>query len=178
MKSVTEINKAIASITASGAKLDKLIQDTAVAVAEHFAQHKDTGLVNRLFLAMPKGSRRMALADWLLKFVAVLPNTDQKTKAEQPFVFAKDKTTNAVEAAKVQWYDLKKEKAVDEVFDVRAKVMALIRSIEKSTKLDHYDVAAEKALGALAVAVGIPASDVPHKAGSIAAVAGAEDATV
>ena len=176
MKSITDIHKAIASITSSGAKLDKLIQDTAVSVAEHFAEHKDTGLVNRLFLAMPKGSRRMALADWLLKFVAVAPNTDAKSKAEQPFVYAKDKGTNALEGAKVQWYELKKEKAVDEVFDVRVKVMALLRHIEKSAKLEHYDANAEEAMTALAVAVGIPASDVPKKAATMQQIADAEPA--
>ncbi len=184
MKDAKTINASIAAIKSAGVKLDSKIQSTAVDVLEHFMQYRDTAMVNRLYMAMPKGSRRMALADWLLKFVAVLPNTDQKTKAEQPFVFANKKVdammaeSNLVLATSTHWYDLKKEKTVDEVFDVRAKVMALIRSIEKSTKLDHYDVAAEKALGALAVAVGIPASDVPHKAGSIAAVAGAEDATV
>jgi hypothetical protein len=160
MKPIAEIDKAIKSITASGAKLDKLIQDTAVNVAEHYAQHKDTGLVNRLFLAMPKGSRRNALADWLLKFVAVGVNTGA-TKKEQPFIHDREKATDALGGAKVMWYDLKPEKAVDEVFDVATAFKAILRRIEKSTKVEHFD---RPALVAFAKSVGIPESDVPTKA--------------
>ena len=167
MKPIAEIDKAIKTITTSGAKLDALIQDTAVNVAEHYAQHKDTGLVNRLFLAMPKGSRRNALADWLLKFVAVDVNKAIATKKEQPFVSAKDdkgvwyKATDALGGAKVMWYDLKPEKRVDEVFDVKASFMRMLRHIEKSTKVEHFD---RPALVAFAASVGIPESDVPTKA--------------
>jgi len=160
MKPVAEIDKAIKSITKSGAKLDALIQDTAVNVAEHYAQHKDTGLVNRLFLAMPKGSRRNALADWLLKFVAVGVNTGA-TKKEQPFIHDREKTTDALGGAKTMWYDLKPEKAVDEVFDVKTAFMRMLRHIEKSTKVEHFD---RPALVAFAKAVGVPESDVPTKA--------------
>lgn len=174
MKTTAEIDKAIKSIRTSGERLDKLIQSTAVSVAEHYAQHSDTGLVNRLYLAMPKGSRRTALASWMIKFIGVEVSTDAATKAEQPFRHAKGKTTDAIGAAKEQWYDHKPEKALDEVFDVKAAFAKMLRHIERSTKVEHFD---RPALLGLAKAVGIPESDVPTKPGAKAKVKAEEKAT-
>lgn len=157
MKTTAEIDKAIKSITTSGAKLDALIQTTAVQVCEHYSQFADNGLVNRLFLAMPKGSRRNALADWILKFVGVEVNVGDNKK-EQPFRHCKGKASDPVAGALTMWYDLKKEKAVDEVFDVATAFKAILRRIEKSTTVEHFD---RPAAVAFAKAIGIPESDVP-----------------
>lgn len=168
MKDVSTINKAITSIRTSGAKLDALIQSTAVDVLEHFQQHRDTGLVNRLFLAMPRGSRGIALADWLLKFVAVKVNTNKDTKADQPFVFDKDKVDammangNLEKATATNWYDLKREKPIDEVFDVQKAFKSMLRHIERSTKVEHFD---REALVTFGKVVGVPESDIPTKPG-------------
>lgn len=161
MKTLADINKAIDSITKSGAKLDALIQSTAVSVLEHFAEHKDTGLVNRLYLAMPKGSRSTALASWLLAYCAVTPNTDAATKKEQPFRFAKDKQTRPEAGAEDMWYTHKPEKAVDEVFDLQKAMRSLLSKASKAKTLNHGSAAELAALRAAAIAVGIPASDVP-----------------
>lgn len=171
MKTSQQISKQIASINITGAKLDATIQDTAVDVLEHYMEHRDTGLVNRLFLALPKGSRGLALADWLLKFCAVKVNTDKTSKAEQPFVFDKERVgvmtpENFEKAKATMWYDLKKEKAVDEVFDVQKAFKAMLRRIERSTKVEHFD---REALVHMAKAVGIPESDVPTTPGLKAA---------
>ena len=160
MKSLAEINKAIASIKTAGAKLDKMIQETGVAVLEHFAEHKDTGVVNRLYLALPKGARSTAMASWLLAYGALEPNTDKATKAEQPFRYAKDKITNAQFASLDMWYDHKPEKAVDEVFDLQKAVRSILAKAGKAPKLAHGDV---NTLKALAKSVGIPESDVPTR---------------
>lgn len=168
MKDVKAINKSITSIKTSGAKLDALIQSTAVDVLEHFQTHRDTGLVNRLFLALPKGTRGVALGQWLLRFVAVKVNTNAETKKEQPFVFDASKVAammaedTLTRAKAVLWHDLKPEKALDEVFDVQTAVRSMLRKIEKSTKVEHFD---RDALVTLAKAVGIPESDVPTKPG-------------
>jgi hypothetical protein len=161
VKTLSEINKAIAGIAKSGAKLDKTIQDTGVAVLQHFAEHKDTGLVNRLFLALPKGARKAALAAWLIKFCAVVPNTDAKTKGEQPFVYAKDKATDPVGGAQSPWYEYKPEKPVDQMFDLQVAVRSLMTKMVKAAKVEHSNDEALKALKSLAVATGIPESDVP-----------------
>ncbi len=161
MKTTEALNKEIKSIATAGAKLDKMIQNTAVGVAEHFAAHKDTGLVNRLFLAMPKGSRRTALADWLLKFVAVSVSMDASSKKEQPFIYDKSKTTDPVAGAETMWYDLKAEKSLEEVFDVATMVRSMLNRMNKAAKLDHFNPEADKAMRQLAHAVGIKESDVP-----------------
>ena len=168
MKDIKAINKAIDSIATKGKALDALIQDTAVDVLEHFQTHRDTGVVNRLYLAMPKGSRGLALADWLLKFVAVKVNTNKETKDVQPFVFDKDKVDAMMHedtlatATRTLWHDLKKEKALDEVFDLRTAVKAMLRKIETHAKVEHFDRAA---VVAMAASVGIAESDVPTKPG-------------
>ena len=169
MKTINEINAAIAKISKTGAAFDKLVHETAVSVAEHFSKYKDTGLVNRLYLAMPKGARSSALSSWLLKYVAVIPNTDIKTKKEKPFVSAKDaagewtKETDALAGAQDPWYNHKPEKPVDIEFDMLTMVKAMLRKLEASTKLEHYGPEQETALKALAASVGMSAADVPRK---------------
>ena len=168
MKDLKTINKAIDGIRTAGAKLDTAIQNTAVDVLEHYMEHRDTGLVNRLFLALPKGARGMALADWLLKFVAVKVNTNKENKETQPFVHAADKVDammaedNLKNAIATHWHSLKREKALDEVFDLKTAVKAMLRKIESHAKVEHFDRAA---VVALAKSVGIPESDVPTKPG-------------
>jgi hypothetical protein len=168
MKDVKAINKNIAAIASTGKKLDALVQSTAMEVLEHFQTHRDTGLVNRLFLALPKGTRGIALGQWLLRFVAVKVNTNAETKKEQPFVFDSAKVAammaedTLTRAAAVMWYDLKPEKALDEVFDVQTAFRAMLRHIERSAEVKHFDA---EALKAMAKAVGIPESDVPTKPG-------------
>jgi hypothetical protein len=156
MKSISEINKAIESIAKSGAKLDKLIQDTGVSVLEHFAEHKDTGVVNRLYNALPKGARKTAMASWLLAYAAIVPNTQKESKAEQPFVYARDKSTDALAAAQDMWYSHKPDKAPDQVFDLQKAVRQVIAKATKGTTTGTTEQ-----LKALALAVGIPESDVP-----------------
>jgi hypothetical protein len=168
MKDMKAINKAIGQISATGKKLDALIQETAVDVLEHFQTHRDTGLVNRLFLALPKGTRGIALGQWLLRFVAVKVNTNAETKKEQPFVFDAGKVAAMLDgetltrAGCVMWYDLKPEKALDEVFDVQTAFKAMLRHIERSAKVEHFNY---EALKVMAKAVGISESDVPTKPG-------------
>lgn len=163
------IDQCIATIKTNGAALDKLIHETAVSVAVHFTDYKDTGLVNRLYLAMPKGARSSALASWLLQYVAVIPNADPKTKKVRPFVSAKDadgkwtKATNAEGGAKDPWYNHKPEKSVDVEFDMLSMVKAMLTRLERSTKLEHYGPEQETALKALAASVGMSAADVPSK---------------
>lgn len=175
MKTSAQITKQITAIKTAGAKLDAAIHSTAVDVLTHYMEHKDTGLVNRLFLALPKGSRGLALADWLLKFVAVKVNTNRETKAEQPFVYDAERVSmmtaeNLKNATATHWYDLKKTPDIAEVYDVATAVRSMLRKIERAAKVEHFDRAA---LVTLAAAVGIPESDVPTKPGLKAKAAAA-----
>ena len=160
MKTIAELNKAIASIKRHGAKLDQMIQTTGVDVLTHFAEHKDNGVVNRLFLALPNGARRNALASWLLAYGALKPNTDKSTKAEQPFVYDREKKTDPIAAAGDMWYNHKPERPVDEVFDLQKAVRSILNKAAKAPALAHGDY---NTLKALAASVGIPESDVPTR---------------
>lgn len=172
MKTITEINAAIALISKSGMAFDNLVQETAVAVVQHFAEHKDTGVVNRLYRAMPKGSRSTALAAWMLKFMALAVNMGE-TKAEQPFIYAKGRETDPEGAASDMWYNHKPEPKLDEVFDIQKAVRSLLSKAGKAQTLSHGD---HGTLLALARVVGVPESDVTSKHLSEAAEATEETA--
>ena len=164
---VAALNKEIANIKTAGAKLDTRIQTAAVGVLEHFAEHKDTGLVNRLYHAMSAGSRKSALASWLLTHCAVSANTDGATKKEQPFVYDRNKKTDPEAGEADPWYGHKTDKAPDEVFDLQKAVRALLAKAGKAKDLKGGDA---DTLVKLAATVGIPASDVTskHKAATAA----------
>lgn len=162
---VAALNKEIAAIKVAGAKLDARIQTAAVAVLEHFAQHHDNGLVNRLYHALPAGSRKAAFTSWLLTHCAVSANTDKATKQEQPFVYDRNKKTDPEAGEADPWYSHKPDKAPDEVFDLQKAVRALLAKASKAATLKGGDA---KALHALAAAVGIPDSDVPTKHDKVA----------
>lgn len=157
---LASLNKELASIKAAGAKLDRRVQDAAVSVLYHFAVHKDNGLVNRLYMAMPTGSRKAALTSWLLAHCAVVANKDKATKNEQPFVYAKDKATNPEAGAADPWYSHKPDKAPSEVFDLQKAVRALLAKAGKAESLKGGDA---DTLKSIAAAVGIPESDVTSK---------------
>ena len=154
---INALNKEIASIATAGAKLDARIQEAGVAVAIHFAQHKDTGLVNRLYLALPKGARKTAMASWLLAHFAVVANEGQNKK-EVPFLFAKDKTTKPEAAEADAWYDHKPDNTPDMVFDLQKAMKSLIAKAAKSPTMTN---GSREALVAAAVAVGLTPDSVP-----------------
>lgn len=154
---VNALNKEVAAIKVAGAKLDARIQEAGVATAIHFAQHCDTGLVNRLYLALPKGARKTAMASWLLAHFAVVPN-EGKNKLEMPFLFAKDKKTNPEAADADMWYDHKPEPTPDMVFDLQK---ALKQLIAKAAKADTMKNGTREQLVQMAVLAGMSPDDVP-----------------
>lgn len=157
---IAALNKEIASIKKSGAKLDDRIQHAGVAVLEHFAKNRDTGLVNRLYDALPRGARKTAFVSWLLAHCAVVPNADPKTRGEQPFVYSRDKTTDAEAAAADPWYNHKPEPAPVDVFDLQKAVKALLAKAAKAKAIKGGTL---ENLKALAVAGGLSEADAPSK---------------
>ena len=159
-KTTAQINKQIALITKAGAKLDAFIQTTAVDVITHYAEHCDTGLVNRLYLGMPKGARKAALTEWLLAFCAVVPNLNKATAKEQPFIHSKDKVTDVVAGAAKMWYECKHDSKPADVFDFQKFVRLALKKYGES---GITTMTAEQA-HALAALAGVPDSDVPVRA--------------
>jgi hypothetical protein len=160
------IEAAITSIATAGTKLDNQIQTVGVATLVHFKQHGDVRLVNRLYLALGKGARHAALSSWLLAYGAVVASTDKATKAEKPFICAKGadgkwlKVTNPEAAALDPWHSHKPSKSPDMVLDLQGAIRAILKKAKTATSIEHGDL---NMLKAVAVAAGIPESDVPTK---------------
>ncbi|CAB1282911.1 Phage protein [Xylella phage Cota] len=137
-----QIEKAIDSIAKQGKKLDGDIQAAAVGCINHIEACGDVRLFNRLFLAMPKGARKSALTQWALAFGKVEANTGDNKK-EQPFTYAKDKTTDLAGAIGNPWYDFAPEKAPDEMFDVRKALTALLNRAGKAQNVNDAELLAK-----------------------------------
>lgn len=157
-KTSAQLNKQISFMQRAGAKLDAFIQSTAEDVLEHYIEHTDIRMVNRFFLAMPKGSRHAAMIEFILCNFAVVPNTDQSTKKDAPFINAPDKV-NDLEGAKAKpWYQYKPSPAPDMVMDLQAEVRKLLKKAAGKAAVLSTN---KDALAQLAAAVGIAPSDVP-----------------
>ena len=83
---------------------------------------------------MPKGSRKKALLDWILKYGKVLPNADEKGKLDEskPFLFNRKGSTNLEGAEAEPWYDCAPEK-LDAPLDFLKLLDALIKKGEKAS---------------------------------------------
>lgn len=136
-----ELPKAIESITKRGRILDTDIHQAACSAVAIKAEHGDTMFINRLYTALPKGTRAAAMTAWLLKFGGVVANdgSSGKPKAEQPFLHTKDKAADLDGGIKTPWYDFKPDPAPDQVFDVLAAVMAIIKKA-KGKELVHGEL--------------------------------------
>lgn len=138
-----ELPKAIESITKRGKVLDTDIHQAACSAVAIKAEAGDTMFINRLYLALPKGTRAAALTAWMLKFGGVIANdgTSGKPKAEQPFLHTKDKACDVEAGMAEPWYDFKPDPKPDEVFDVMAAVMAIIKKA-KGKEVVHGELLA------------------------------------
>lgn len=125
----TQIEAAILSIAKRGAKLDADIQAAGLAIIHHVGEHGDITLANKLFLAMPKGSRRNSLALWFITFAKLDLNTGEGRK-DAPFVYKKDGKTDVQGAAKMMWFDAKPEADVTAELDGFALVRAMLKKID------------------------------------------------
>lgn len=134
-----QIETTIKRIETNGKKLDADIQAAAVGCINHIETCGDVRLFNRLFLALPKGARKSALTQWGLAFGRMEANTGE-TKKEQPFVYAKDKTTDIMGAQQNPWYDFAPDKAPDEIFDVRKALAALLNRAGKANSVSDNEL--------------------------------------
>lgn len=157
-KTSAQITKQFAFIAKAGAKLDGFIQETAIDVLEHFMEHMDSRMVDRLYLSLSKGARHAAMGEYILAHFAVSPNTDPATKKERPFVNCASKVNKLDEAKALPWFNFKPSPAVDQLFDLQAAVRALLKRAGNSACMVGGDAGS---LAKLALAAGIPASDVP-----------------
>jgi HrpA-like RNA helicase len=128
----------IKSIGTAGAKLDARIQEAALAAIWHFGVRTnaageligDVGYINRLYKALGKGARHVALTDWLTTFGGVKANT-AADKADNPFVKDKNKVVDMDGASALPWFDMKPSKAPDEVFDYYSMLLKVLNKKAK-----------------------------------------------
>lgn len=133
-----EINKAIASIASRGKKLDADIQNAGLSIIHHVQEHGDSTLADKLVLALPKGSRKLALTEWFLAFgkLRILSKTDPddavRIAAGAIFAYDKTKYTYLESAAAKPWHDYKAEPDVLTAFNAQSAVQAVLARLVKA----------------------------------------------
>ncbi|MFN7318442.1 MAG: hypothetical protein ACK5S6_02925 [bacterium] len=115
-------------------------QTLALQALMHLEAHGDIGFVNRLYLAMPKGSKSSAMVSWLLTYGSLQANTDKGTKATSPFKFDKSKVTDVAGAAADPWYDHKPEPEADKVLDLQKLLKAILTKAAKAENIEHAEL--------------------------------------
>lgn len=155
LTTTVEINKAIESIAKRGQKLDADIHVAGVSVLKHVAEHGDTTLLDKLVLAMPKGSRKSAFCEWALAFgnVRMLDRSDSADAAaiEQGRLFAKDKTKQFDEVGAIakKWYEFKPEPDLLQSFDAAAEVKRMMSRYTKAVKSNGDVVVTPESIAAM-----------------------------
>lgn len=129
------IKTAIASIKTRGLKLDVDIQAAGLDVLKHAATTGDTTLVDTLVHALPAGSRKLALVEWLLAYGTFgklnVQTKEGKAAAEAGRLFQHDKTRTGdlVGAEMEPWTEFKKEPHVLTAFDAQGSMKAFMRRL-------------------------------------------------
>ena len=133
-----EINKAIASIKTRGKKLDADIQTAGLSILNHANEHGDSTLADKLVQALPKGSRKLALVEWVLAFGKlrlldkVNPEDAARIAAGAYFAYDKAKRTDLESAAAKPWFDFKPEAPILTAFDAQAAVQGVLSKMTKA----------------------------------------------
>ena len=120
------INRKIGEIRKSGKSLQNKIVEVEIAAMRHFEQHKDSGALSRLVLAVPASMRREALKVHITDHVPVTWD-DEK----QVFKSKKKGTFNIAGAEQVPFYDYTKESVQKVNLDKLLVPLALIEAAQK-----------------------------------------------
>ena len=132
MRTQKQILAAIQNINITGKGLDQSVQSVGLEVLQHVELHGEVSLANKLLQALPKGARAKALAEWLRLHGKIAVNTDRASAKKFPLVYNKQGETRLEAAAALPWFECKKDKPLAEEFDLRGKIMQLVRQAEKA----------------------------------------------
>ena len=127
---IKQLNTLIARIKTGGAKLDANIQEAALACLEQAEQHGNVIPANKLWQALPNGSRRNALGVWLCKYGKIRINTG-KDKDENRFRFDKQGQTDMQGAAQTMWYSTTAERPLEREFNLTSKLLNVLQQYRK-----------------------------------------------
>ena len=120
------INRKIGEIRKSGKALQGKIVEVEIAAMQHLEQHKDSGALSRLVLAVPASMRREALKVHITDHVPVTWD-DEK----QVFKSKKKGNFNITGAEAVPFYEYTKESAQKINLDKLLVPLALIEAAQK-----------------------------------------------
>lgn len=144
IKNTGELMKSIDAWGKRGKKWLVEGQHLAMSALSILAETGDIMPANRLYLAMPKGSKTGAMAEWLLAFGSLQPNTDSQNAKTKPFLHAKDKACDLVGGAKKPWYEFQPEPTIVDVFDAQAETLKALKGIlakaSKAQSVSHGEV--------------------------------------
>lgn len=147
IEGAAELTKAINAWGTKGQKWAQEGHQLALSALQHAAKHGDHTLLNRLYLAMPKGTKSSAMAEWIVAFSHLVPNTDKEAAKTSPFVVDKAKAVNLPGAHEKPWFDFRPEPTPLEVFDLQKAVMAVITKAKKAQTIEgSLSIAAVEAL--------------------------------
>lgn len=145
IEGVAALNKEFGLLKAAGAKLDQRIQVAGLSVIQHVDKHGDITVVNGLMDAMPQGSRKTAMIEWLLAHAKLEQNlVDGKVVKDKPWLLARDKTTNMEAAIEFPWFTFKPEKLDEASFDFAKMLAALISKAQKAQAAGKEVTGADK----------------------------------
>lgn len=124
--SLAALIKRIDTLNTAAQKMGEEYQEVGLLCLTHLANHGDIGPCNRLLLGMPKSTRRLAMATWMVAHGALVPNRDNGTRNTSPLVYSKDKKTDVEAAAQEKWYEAAPEREISDVFDLQVAIKQLI----------------------------------------------------
>jgi hypothetical protein len=129
-----DIEHAIEIIKHKGEQFDMAVQEVQLSTLNHAMLHGDITLWVGLFNALPKGSRKNALAEHAVKYGVIVINMDEdlKKRKAKPFLCDMSKATDLVAAQAEPWYEMSPEKPVDLAFDFQKQLLALLKKADKA----------------------------------------------
>ena len=129
-----DIDWATGKVKDMGDAWQAAVQEVQLCVLNHIDQHGDISLFVNLFNALPKGARRNALAEHASKYgkVDINLHEDPKVRKAKPFLYNRDKVTNLRGANDEPWFEMSPEKPVDQAFDFKAQLLALLKKADKA----------------------------------------------
>lgn len=147
---IKELNKAIDALGRKNQSVEAEIQTLGLACMAHTEQHGDTMPMNRLMNVLRR-TQHQAFMEWALAFGKFAKNNDKATKASQPVVYDKTKTTDIEGATTKAWFMFADDKAaaIAKAFDFQAAMMALLKKAA-SNGVDHAKLVAVAALADIA----------------------------
>lgn len=143
----TKLNNLITAISKSSSKLDSVIHQALVSLLVHVRDHGDTTLLERLFTAVPKGSRIASYFAWCEKYA---PLKVKRTKEEFGQVTVKKGRSpedfNILEAMAVAPWNLPEHNREAKALEFDAIVKWVTNQARKSIEAGKFNIDQVRAL--------------------------------